>query len=76
MDVNDIDNFCEGITFAKLNKFNITKKLLKQKAIKAMYFVLSKSKDTNFSVECKLKLFDSVVLSIVLYGCEIWGMKI
>ena len=37
-----------------------------------MYFVLSKSKDNNFSVECDLKLFDSMVLTILLYGCEIW----
>ena len=65
-----------GITFTKLTKFNITKTFLKQKATKAMYFLLLKSKDNNFSVECKLKLFDSMVLPILLYGCEIWGMKI
>ena len=64
-----------GITFTKQNKFNITKILSKQKATKAMYFVLSKSKDNNFSVECKLKLFDSLVLPVVLYGCEIWGYE-
>jgi hypothetical protein len=64
-----------GLTFTKLNKFNVTKKLLTQKATKAMYFVLSKSKDNNFSVECKLKLFDSMVLPILLYGCEIWGYE-
>ena len=64
-----------GLTFTKLNKFNTTKKLLTQRATKAMYFILSKSKDNNLSIECKLKLFDSVVTPILLYGCEIWGYE-
>ena len=34
-----------------------------------MYFILSKSKDNNFSI----KLFDSVVVPILLYGREIGG---
>ena len=62
-----------GITFTKLNNFRITKTKLYQQATKAMYFVLSKAKDNNLSTECKLKLFDSIVLPIMLYGCEIWG---
>ena len=62
-----------GITFTKLNNFRITKTKLCQQATKAMYFVLSKAKDNNLSTECKLKLFDSIVLPIMLYGCEIWG---
>ena len=33
-----------------------------------MYFILSKSKEYNQSVECSLKL----VVPILLYGCEIW----
>jgi hypothetical protein len=64
-----------GLTLTKLNKFNITKKLLTQRATKAMYFILSKSKDNNLSIECKLKLFDSMVTPILLYGCEIWGYE-
>ena len=59
-----------GIT---LNNFRITKTKLCQQATKAMHFVLSKAKDNNLSTECKLKLFDSIVLPIMLYGCEIWG---
>jgi hypothetical protein len=64
-----------GVTFSKLNNFRATKINLKQQATKAMYFLLSKSKDHYLSVECKLKMFDSMVLPILLYGCEIWGYE-
>ena len=63
------------ITFTKLNNFRITKNTLKQQANKAIYFVLSKSKDNYLSTECKLKMFDSVVLPLLLYGCELWGYE-
>ena len=62
-----------AITFTKFNNFRITKTKLCQEATKAMDFVLSKAKDSNLSTECTLKLFDSIVLPIMLYGCEIWG---
>lgn len=62
-----------GVTFSKLNNFKTTKAQLKQQATKAMYFVLAKSKDNNLSIECKLKMFESMVLPILLYGCEVWG---
>ena len=61
-----------GITFTKLNTFRITKTKLCQQATKTMYFLLSKAKDNNLSTECKLKLFYSIVLPVMLYGCEIW----
>ena len=48
-----------GITF-------ITKTKLCQQATKAVYFVLSKAKDNNLATECNLKLFDSIVLPIML----------
>ena len=40
-----------------------------------MYFVLSKSKENNLSVECTLKFFDCMPLPILLYGCKIWGYE-
>ena len=64
-----------GIIFTKLNNFRITKTKLSQQATKAMYFVLSKAKDNHLSTECKLKMFDSIVLPILLYGCEVWGYE-
>jgi hypothetical protein len=64
-----------GATFTKSNNFKNTKIRLKQQATKAMYFVLAKAKDHQLSVECKLKMFDSMILPILLYGCEIWGYE-
>ena len=64
-----------GIAFTKLNNFQISKNNLNQQATKAMYFVVSKSKDNYLSIECKRKLFDSMVLPLLLYGCEIWGYE-
>ena len=76
---NTLENVKEykylGITFTNVNNFRITKNNLKQQATKAMYFVLSKSKDNYLSTECKLKMFDSMVLPLLLYGCEIWGYE-
>ena len=40
-----------------------------------MYFVLSKSKDNYLSTEYKLKMFDSMVLPLLLYGYKIWGYE-
>ena len=75
-EINNVRDYkCILITFTKLNKVNIIKTLLKEKATKAMYFVLSKSKDKNISVECKLKISDSMVPQILLNGCEIWGYE-
>ena len=64
-----------GITFTNVNNFRITKNNLKQQATKAMYFVLSKSKDNYLSTKYKLKMFDSMVLPLLLYRCEIWGYE-
>ena len=64
-----------GITFTNVNIFRITKNNLKQQATKAMYFVLSKSKDNYLSTECKLNMFDSMVLPLILYGCKICGYE-
>ena len=40
-----------------------------------MYFILSKSKENNLSTDCILKLFDSSIVPIPLYSCEILGYE-
>jgi hypothetical protein len=56
--------------------FNIAKKELVNKGIKAMYEVLRKGRIHNLSIKCQLDLFDKIVKPILLYGCEIWGCKV
>ena len=40
-----------------------------------MNFILPQIKHNNLSIECTLKLSDSMVLPILLYGCEIWKFE-
>jgi hypothetical protein len=40
---------------------------------KAMYEVLKRGRLHNLSIKCQLELFDGIVTSIILYGCETWG---
>jgi hypothetical protein len=48
-------------------------KKLVDKATKALYEVLKWGRLHNLSIQCQLDLFDKIVQSILLYGCEIWG---
>ena len=41
----------------------------------AMYFVLRQGRYHNISIQCQLKLFDSMVLPVLLYGSEIWAFE-
>ena len=41
--------------------------------IKAMYSLITKGRRLALPSDIQLKLFDSLVLPIVTYGCEIWG---
>ena len=38
-----------------------------------MYEVLKKGRTHNLSIRCQYDLFDKIVKSILLYGCEILG---
>ena len=40
-----------------------------------MYFVLRQGRYYNISIQCLLKLFDSMVLPVLLYGSEIWRFE-
>ena len=46
-----------GIVFSKTGSFNIAKKELVNKGIKAMYEVLRKGRIDNLSIKCQLDLF-------------------
>ena len=51
------------------------KKLLHDKASKAMYSLIQKGRRLKLPTDIMLKLFDSSVAPILLYGCEVWGYE-
>jgi hypothetical protein len=40
-----------------------------------MYSILKKCRNLNLPVDIQLELFDTMVLPVVIYGCEVWGFK-
>jgi hypothetical protein len=36
---------------------------------------LKRGKIHNLSIQCQLDLFDKIIKSILLYGCEVWGFS-
>ncbi len=71
----DIANDFEylGITFTRTCNFDLTKKRLADKALRAMYELLKIGRLYKLSIKLQLELFDKMVKPILLYGCEIWG---
>jgi hypothetical protein len=62
-----------GVIFTKTCNFDVTKKHLSDKALKAMYEVLKMGRLYKLSVKIQLDLFDKMIKPILLYGCEVWG---
>ena len=55
---------------------NAKKKRNAQRGLKATYELLKKGKLHKLSVSCQYSLFCSIVKSILMYGCEVWGFNI
>lgn len=73
-DLEIVDSYTYlGITFTYSGNLAKSIKDLQTKAMKALFKISStlKSKDI-LSAELDLKLFDSMVKPICLYGCQVW----
>lgn len=62
-----------GVVFSCGGSFMQHAKYLSDKALKAMHSLLQITKDMEIPVNIMLQLFDSLVASILNYGCETWG---
>ena len=70
-----VDQFCYlGVVFNYNCKFLVTQKHCAEQGRKALYSMKRNVVPFYFNVCTMLSLFDTYVLSILMYGCEVWGM--
>ena len=62
-----------GVIFNYNGSFNLALDSLRSQASRAMFSLISKARRLSLPIDIQLQLFDSTVLPILLYGCEIWG---
>ena len=76
IDLEEVDDYIDlGICFNWNGSFVKAKKLLHYKASKAMYSLIQKGRRLNLPTDIMLKLFDSCLEPILVYGCEVWGYE-
>ncbi|KAG1932341.1 kinesin-like protein KIF13A [Pimephales promelas] len=64
-----------GLTISASGKFDTAIKDLTDKARRAYYSIRKPLLKYNPPIKLWLKIFDSIIKPILLYGCEIWGPK-
>ena len=63
-----------GIKFNYTGNFRDAVKTLNEQALKAYNNLISIFSRVKLDVKTKLLLFDSLVVPIITYGCEVWGI--
>ena len=58
---------------APIGNLNKNVKILHDQAEKAMFALLARCNKYALPVDLQLKLFDAMILPIVMYGAEVWG---
>ena len=61
-----------GVIFSSGGSFIQNAKYLADKALKAMHSLFNITKDIDTPINILLQLFDSLIASILYYGCETW----
>ena len=64
-----------GIVFSYNGSFKKAQLHIYEQANKAMFSVLRNGNRLNLPLDLRLELFDSMVVPILLYGCEVWGFE-
>ena len=64
-----------GITFNYNGTFKKAVKRLYDKASRSMFEVLKRSKALRLDIDTTFHMFDTLVVPIILYGCEVWGCQ-
>ena len=64
-----------GVICSRNRHFHQTKKRDVEQARKAMHVLFKRVRNLDIPIDLQLYLFDHAILSIALYGCEIWGFE-
>ena len=64
-----------GIIFKYNGTFFDTKKKLVDQAQRSLHFIYKTIRNESIPVDLQLKLFDSMIEPILLYGSEVWGYE-
>jgi hypothetical protein len=62
-----------GVIISSNGKYTECKKHLYNQGLKAMYAIISKGRLLQLPVDVMLHLFESMIVPILLYSCEVWG---
>lgn len=62
-----------GVTLSSNGKFYQSQKHLAEQASKALFALNNLFESTSLDIQDKVKLFDSMILPILMYSSEIWG---
>ena len=62
-----------GLKLNYNNKMNEALRDLYDRGSRAMFSLLKKSKNINLPIDISVDLFDKTIVSIITYGCEVWG---
>ena len=73
--IDVVDSFCYlGINFSSNGKMLLAVKTIVDQALVAVNQLRSLFSRIHFDVKTKLVLFDRLVVPILLYGAEVWGI--
>ena len=64
-----------GILSNYNGSFKVAQKELYDKGTKAMFSLIGKCRKLDLPIDIQIKLFNSLVKPIVLYGAEVWGSQ-
>lgn len=75
-DLEIVDEFSYlGVLFNYNGRFCKAKKRIIEQARKAMFSIVKKARKLNLPISIQLHLFNSMVVPILLYGSEVWGIE-
>ena len=70
-----VDNFTYlGIKFTYTGNLSYSVKALSEQALRAYHSLLSVFDRVHLDIKTKLSIFDAMVVPILLYGSEVWGV--